>query len=84
MKISVQNITSLYCNNYKALKRPLFWKASSLYIRLCALTYALEGNTVDSDKLLDAARYIHENTPWYSYLRSYKICAAASAASSSP
>ncbi len=77
MNTLVRNGISLYCDSYLALKKPLFWKTSSLYIKLCALSYAFEGHNADPDTLLDAIDFIKKNSGTFSYLRSARVYSAA-------
>ena len=77
MDIPVQNKIDSYCDSYLALKKSLRWKASGLYIRLCALAYAFEDRRADAEALLDAIGYIKKNTRWYSVLRASRVYSAA-------
>ncbi len=54
MNSFIQDGITLYCVNYLALKKPLFWKSSSYYTKLSALSYALEGHRADTGILLEA------------------------------
>lgn len=72
----LQDIT-LYCDSFLELKKPLYWKTSSYYVKLCALAYAFEGNRPDSQSLLEAIDYIKKNTGILSYLRSSRVYSAA-------
>ncbi|MCX7773062.1 MAG: DUF4003 domain-containing protein [Clostridia bacterium] len=77
MNSDVQKAAALYCENYLRLKKPLYWKTSTLYVKLCALAYAFEGSHADPDALLQAISYIKENTGAFSYLRSSRVYSAA-------
>lgn len=77
MNAHVEKSVLLYCDNFLALKKPLYWKATYEYIKLCALSYTFEDSLVDPDILLHSINYIKDNTRWFSYLRSSKVYSAA-------
>ncbi len=77
MNLDLRKSVELYCDNYLELKKPLAWKANSMYIKLCAFSYTSEKAHANPDKLLEASRYIKESTGFFSYLRSARIYSAA-------
>lgn len=77
MESSLHQDVALYCDSYLALKRPLAWKTSSYYIKLCALAFAMEGRRPDPPELIDAIHTIKKRTDLFSYLRSARPYIAA-------
>ena len=77
MDAGIRQAISLFIDNYHILKKPLYWKTTKLYIKLCALSYALEGIRIKPENLIESIEYVKEHTKWYSPLRSTRIIIAA-------
>lgn len=77
MENTLYQDVNLYCDSFLELKRPLAWKTSSYYIKLCALAFAMEGRRPDAVQLLEAIRTIKKQTGPLSYLRSARPYIAA-------
>ena len=77
MDTKIRQAISLFIDNYHILKKPLFWKTSKLYVKLCAFSYALENIRIQPERLVESIDYVKEHTKWYSPLRSSRILIAA-------
>lgn len=77
MDSALQHDVALFCDSFLQLKRPLMWKTTSYYTKLCALAYALEGRRPNMEEFLEALKVLKKKTGFFSYLRSARPYIAA-------